>query len=141
MKKLMKVVALCSVVSLMTVGCQKEEYDVANPGTSASASRVVCTIQYYIDGIQHRKVISNENEMQVFMEWLFSLAREGRSIMYFDADKVGQCPFVVGKDVKTYHTADSQKAKEWCDRMKEAGYEVQIEFNERTGEFECTATR
>lgn len=66
MNKTTKTIALFSVLSLMTVGCQKENTADYVPENSVAETSTVCTVQYAIDGVQHQTILHSKTERTEF---------------------------------------------------------------------------
>ena len=43
--------------------------------------------------------------------------------------------------VTTTTTTDQDEAYQWAEKMADKGYEVEIEYDMKTGTYTCTATR
>ena len=94
---------------------------------------------YTIDGLSFHTVIRGEQGWSAFIDWLMSLATEGRKVSFRNVDVIaGQS---VSKEVHTYTTTDKKKASIWCQEMADAGYEVTMEYDPATGIYTCTAIR
>ena len=45
------------------------------------------------------------------------------------------------REIVTFTTHNQHEAQTWAQNMQKNGYEVNVEFNPRTGIYTCTATR
>lgn len=137
MKKKTKTVALLAVLSLMATGCQKENNSEFAPEMNVSVPHTMYTIQYCIDGVQHRKILHSEADRKNFIRWLFTLAKGGSTVVFCDETKANQ-PTAV-KEVVTYTTTNEDDAIEWAHKMLDKGYKVSIFFDEENKVFICIA--
>ena len=137
MNKSVKVIALCGVIGLTAVSCQKENL-VENPGVVAQ-NDTVRTVLYNIDGVEHRISLVGEDAWNDFLQHMFALAEEGHKVSFRNEDKTAS--IVPTKETVTFSTKKKSEAYAWCAEMAEAGYDVLLEYDATTGMYNCTATR
>ena len=137
MNRTLKTIALCGVIGLTAVSCQKENL-VENPGVVAQ-NDTVRTVLYNIDGVEHRISLVGEDAWNDFLQHMFALAEEGHKVSFRNEDKTAS--IVPTKETVTFSTKKKSEAYAWCDEMAEAGYEVFLEYDATTGMYNCTATR
>ena len=137
MNRKIKTLALFTALSFFAVSCQKETSFEQNAQLQQSES--VRNVVYTIDGLSFHTVIRGEKDWSDFIDWLMSLATEGRKVTFRNGDVIaGQS---VGKEVHTYTTTDKKKASAWCQEMSDAGYEVTMVYDAETGIYTCVAVR
>ena len=67
------------------------------------------------------------------------MAKEGHKVSCYDESKREQT--YGAKEKVTFTTTDENSARKWLYEMFEAGYEVQLTYDEKTGMYTCTAIR
>ena len=67
------------------------------------------------------------------------MAKEGHKVSCYDESKREQT--YGAKEKVTYETTNEAEANKWMYEMVEAGYKVQLTYDEKTGMYTCTATR
>jgi len=137
MKKVIRTVALFAVLSMVAVGCQKETITdwQANMVMPSETHNVV----YTVDGTTYTASFSSEVEWLAFLDRLFALAEEGRSVSFRNAESPVNTK--QNREIVTYTTRDKADAENWADVMQKGGYRVRIDFDEHTGIYTCTAVR
>lgn len=137
MKKIVYSAALLSMLSLATVGCQKDTIAVSGVTTEEfSESRLV---RYSIDGITHETNTSNEEDYNSLIDMLVALAKEGRNVTFWREDVTGTLSPT--KDIVTFTTTSEVEAAAWSKNMMDHGYTVNISYNTKTGIYTCTAIK
>lgn len=138
MKKTIRTVAmLIAVLGLMAVGCQKEpDHGIQTIFTEMGDSQRVF---YSFDGVVHDTVINNAEEWQSFIDWLFVMAEEGRSVSFGGEETC--FGIKQSREIVTYTTSDRRDAELWCDAMKKAGYQVRVDYDKTKGIYTCTAVK
>ena len=136
MKTSIKSVALFVAFSLAAAGCQKETIVDNNVVTGEVSS--MQTVTYMINGEISSLVIQNDEEWMAFLNWMVALAEEGKQVRFFrgNVEERG-----LKKEVVTYTTKSHDDAVAWANEMSNAGYEVSIDFDEKTGVYTCIAMR
>ena len=129
--------ALLSVLSMMAVGCQKENVTNYVSETSISEASAVYTVQYAVDGVLHHTTLHSKPERTDFFRQLFAMAKNGHEVVFYDGGKTEQC--FATKDVIHYSTTDEDDALAWADKMYDNGYKVRISFDEENKVFNCVA--
>ena len=139
MNRHVRVMALCSVLTMMAVGCQKEE--ILNPIQDAAISEngTVYTVQYAVDGVLHQELSHSKQERTDLFHRLFALAREGKEICVSSGEKIGSV--LATKDVVIYSTTIEDDAIAWAEKMIDGGYRVTIKFDAEKKVYNCTARR
>lgn len=136
MKKTTKTVALFAVLSMVAAGCQKD--GIENVGCDASVTEMctVYTVQYTVNGVQHRKTLYGEAERSAFLYQMISLAEQGYNVSFFDESKVSS---MATKDIVYYSTTDKNEAYAWASDMVDKGYKVSVSFDTSTNTYNCVA--
>lgn len=134
MKKIIKIIALATVLAFTAEGCTKEE-TIENVRSMA----VQQTATYIVDGKRHSANPRNEDEWAAFYDQMIALAKEGHEVRFWRNDVVRVS--VASKEQVTHSTTNEQDAKEWCEQMNKAGYETIIIYDEKTGIYLCIATK
>ena len=87
MKKVFRIMALCTVLGTLAVSCQKEQTDSLIPGMEeANATYSVC---YYIDGVEHMTVLHGDEEWNAFLSWMLALSKDGRQVYFRNLNATG----------------------------------------------------
>ena len=139
MNKIIKKVALFTLLSIAATGCQKEEIIHNCPVASITEASTAYTMQYTIDGVIHSQRIHNKKEYSLFIHKMLALAEEGHNVTFFNEDKVSQNAST--KEVHYYSTKDKNEAYNWAHSMSEAGYFVSVTYDEHTNTYNCVAYR
>lgn len=137
MNKRTRTVALFIVLSMAAVSCQKETFfDVDGNAVEQSVSRKV---SYMIDGVFYQATLYNDADWDALMHRLMVLARQGHRIIIAQGDNVNTSS--LSKEVVTFTTTSEEEATVWAKEMAEAGYTVEIGFNEETQQWICIAIK
>ncbi|MBQ6069515.1 MAG: hypothetical protein IJK84_08435 [Bacteroidales bacterium] len=130
-------VAFFVIMSVATVGCQKESIteDQSRVSTMADSR----TVGYMVDGVFQTVVIRGGIEWNDFMMHMIALAEEGHSIRVLGGSANTQA--FSAKEKVVYTTKDKQAAAEWTLQKINEGYDVEVTYNSQTGEYTCVATR
>ena len=136
--KTIKLVALLAVLSVAAVSCQKENVDLTTTADIVADNQAVYIYQYEVNGIRSRITLRGEAERADFINRMLALAKEGYTVRFFNEARFVQ---LQTKEVETYSTKDKDKAYKWVSDMSEAGYEVSVTYDEKTGYYNCTATK
>lgn len=136
MKITFKIITVAIIAMLCAVSCQKETYE----STSGVTCQVVqaMTVVYVIDGVQYSRTFTDDRSWMEFLNWLFLQARNGHRVSFRNADT---STMHVSKDVQIFETTDEDDAAQWSDKMMSDGYQVTIDYDERTGIYTCTAIK
>ncbi len=137
MKKTTKTVALFAVLSIMTVGCQKEDLSANLQSNSMSESISSYVIQYTIDGVPYRITVKSEVERTLFINKMISLAENGHKVSFGNESQQN----VAAKEVIHFSAKTKDEAYKWASKMNLDGYDVSIEFDEKTKTYNCTAIK
>lgn len=132
MKKTIRTAAILAVLSLVTVGCQKEY---VNGSYIVQADNMVC---YTINGMPGSTNLEDDKAWDAFMERMLALAKEGYEVTFFR----GTSPInSMSKETVVYTTDDKDDAKRWSIEMAKDGYQVTITYNDETGIYTCIAIK
>lgn len=134
MKKVIKTIALLAVMGMTATGCQKENI-VDSQGTVADVT--FKTVYYTIDGVTMQTSFVSEESWNEFLDWLVTLAEEGRRVSFRNANQERG----LKKDVVTYTTKSHDEAVAWAYQMEKAGYSVAIDYDQATGVYTCVAIK
>ena len=134
MKKVIKTIALLTIMGMTATSCQKENI-VEPQGVVADVG--FKTIYYTIDGVTAQASFVGEEPWNRFLDWLITLAEEGHRVSFRNANQERS----IKKDVVTYTTKDRDAAYEWASQMENAGYEVFIDYDKTTGVYNCVAIK
>lgn len=139
MNKTTKTIALFSVLSLMTVGCQKENTADYVPENSVVETSAVYTVQYSIDGVLHQTTLHSKTERTDFFRLLIAMTQNGHEVYFYDASTTSQNVFT--KEMVYFSTASEEEALAWADKMVDEGYKVSVTFDSKNKVFNCVARR
>lgn len=139
MNKTTKTIALFSVLSLMTVGCQKENTADYVPENSVAETSTVCTVQYSIDGVLHQTTLHSKTERTEFFRLLIAMTQNGHEVFFYDSATTSQNVFT--KEIVYFSTASEEEALAWADKMVDDGYKVSVTFDPDNKVFNCVARR
>ena len=135
MKRTIIAVALFAVLGTLATSCQKETLTELSPVTAQAETYL---ITYSVDGVSMQTRLNGDEALRDFLHRLTALAREGHKVTVRNGNTVSQAST---KEVITYHTTSEDDANEWAAKMIIDGYEVEINYDEKTGEFICTAIK
>lgn len=133
----LKFIALALLLGGLLPACQKEE--MVEQNCHAVENNQTVTITYIIDNKSFAVEIRNDREREELFSYLLLMAKEGHKVSCYDESKREQNYGT--KEKVTYETTDENSARKWIDQMFEAGYEVQLTYDEKTGMYTCTAIR
>lgn len=128
-------VALFAVLSTMAVSCQKENLEELQLVTTETAS--ARTIQYTIDGVEQIITLHGDEEWDVFVAQMMSLARQGHDVSICDTSIASHGALT--KDVQTFTTTSQSEAIAWTKEMVNQGYTVDTTYKD--GVYICVAIR
>ena len=137
MNKVIKTVALVATLSLVCIGCQKEETAQVNVEQTAPEVGSVYRMTYIVDGKTCHVTLYGEEAHDEFIYQMLALAEQGHKVTFFDESKVSQQ--AAAKDVVTYSTKKKEEAYNWAHDMEQQGYEVTIQYDTQTGVYNCIA--
>lgn len=135
MKKTIRTVALFAGLSLVAVGCQKE--DINKQSFPAGNQQAYINASYTIDDVAMHATFSDEKSWQEFLHWMVGLAEEGHRVSLGNDAVVRS----MTKETVTFVTNSQSEAEAWCDRMFKKGYQVSIEYDVKTQTYFCEAVR
>ena len=135
MKRTIITVALFAVLGTLATSCQKETLTELSP---VAAQAETYLITYSVDGVSMQTRLNGDEALRAFLRRLTALAREGHRVTVRNENTAGQAST---KEVITYHTTSEDDANEWAAKMIRDGYEVEIDYDEKTGEFVCIAIK
>ena len=137
MKKVVTTIALFAVLGTLAVSCQKEnelDYSI----TIAEGNNVY-NVCYTVDGVTYRVSFIGDEAWKAFVKRMIALAEEGHKVSFRNENASSQTAFT--KEVLTYTTSSHDDAYEWAEKKAKEGYDVTIDYDERTGKFTCIAIR
>ena len=137
MKKVIKTLALCTVLGVTAVSCQKEP--VASTQNTETKAEAMYVVNYAVDGTLYTVSLYSENEMDALFLQLTALARQGSRVVVLDEN--ARARTMSSKEVLTYTTTSETDAANWANEKTKEGYEVTIVYNDRTGIYTCTAVK
>lgn len=137
MKKYFLPVALISLLSAMSVSCQKENLN--NSSVEITESCTGHQLSYTINGVLHQATFSNDDDYNSFVVYLVGLAKEGYAIEFCNSDRYQSDN--LSKETVVYTTKSSDDAAKWGATMADAGYSVTISYDDETGIYTCIARR
>ena len=135
MKKTLTIVALFAVLGTLAVSCQKETLTELSPVTTQDETYL---ITYSVDGVSMQTRLNGDEALRAFLQRLTALAREGHRVTVRNENTVSQAST---KEVVTYRTKSEDDASEWAAKMIMDGYAVEIDYDDKTGEYVCTAAK
>ena len=135
MKKTLTTVTLFAVLGTLAVSCQKETLTELSPVTTQDETYL---ITYSVDGVSMQTRLNGDEALRAFLQRLTALAREGHRVTVRNENTVSQAST---KEVVTYRTKSEDDANEWAAKMIRDGYEVEIDYDDKTGEYVCTAAK
>lgn len=133
----LKFIALALLLGGLLPACQKEE--MVEHNCHAVENNEAATITYIIDNKSFAVEIRNDREREELFSYLLLMAKEGHKVSCYDESKREQNYGT--KEKVTYETTDENSARKWIDQMFEAGYKVNLTYDEKTRTYICTATR
>lgn len=134
MKKVIKTIALLTIMGMTATSCQKE--NIVDPqGTVANVT--LKTVYYTVDGVTSQATFVSEESWNEFLDWLVTLAEEGHRVSFRNANQERS----LRKDVVTYTTKSHDDAVNWAYQMEKAGYSVAIDYDQATGVYTCVAIK
>lgn len=137
MNKTTKTVALFSVLSLMAVGCQKENVADFTSGAYTSEADSMYHVHYTIDGVTCQATFHSKVERTEFFRHLLAMARNGHEVVFYSGSKTTQ--YFATKDVVYYSTSEEKDALAWMEEMHEGGYKVSVKFDAEKKVYNCVA--
>ena len=135
MKHNFRTVALFIGLSMLAVSCQKETF--VEQDTEVEATREYISVNYSIDGVNMQATFNDEASWREFLHWMFALAEEGHRVSFGDSSRING----LTKETVTYTTKSQADAEAWADMMYKKGYEVSIDFDEKTKTYTCVAIK
>ncbi len=137
MKKVFTTIALFAVLGTLAVSCQKEnelDYSI----TIAEGNNVY-NVCYTVDGVTYRVPFIGDEAWKAFVKRMIALAEEGHKVRF----RIENASFQAAsaKQTEIYTTTDKDDAYRWAEQKGKEGYDVTIEYDERTGKFTCIAIK
>ena len=121
MKKYYLLAAVIAALLLAT-GCQKETF--ADWQANMVMPSETLNVVYTVDRTTYSALFGNELEWLAFLDRLFALAEEGRSVSFRDAGSPVNAK--QNREVVTYTTRDKSDAEKWADVMQKKGYPLTV---------------
>ena len=138
MRKSTKTVALFAMLSMLAVGCQKENIETIRPDVAKNNVNSSYSMYYIINGITYTVTLHNDTERAAFFNLVFGLAEQGYEVSVFDDSYVAGAD---ARDVVTFSTTVKEKAVSWADEMTAHGYKVTISYDSTNGVYNCVAIK
>ena len=138
MHRIVKTIALLTVLNLAAVSCQKETITV-DPQSGIEATGTVYTVRYVVNDVTYTETLIGEQAWADFLQRMLALAEDGYRVTV--SRNTGTTQYAMSKDVVTFTTKKKTEAYAWSEQMLEDGYDVTISYNPQTGEDTCTAVR
>ena len=138
MNKTVKVIALCGVLGLTAVSCQKENLVEENTNLVVQA-RTVRTVFYAVDGVEHRITLIGDDAWNDFLQHMFALAEEGHRVTFRNEEAASSV--VSSKETVTFITNMKDEAYAWCEAMVDQGYTVTFTYDPDTNTYKCIAIK
>lgn len=132
MKNRIKLMALLAVLAVTATGCTKENVE-DNMGIVATTHSVT----YIVDGQQYYANPQTEEEWSLFLDRMFALTEEGRTVNFWRSDVQTSST----KEKVTFTTTSLLDAKAWCKQKANEGYTVTMTYDQETGEYTCIAIK
>ena len=137
MKKIITTIALLSVLGTLAVSCQKET--ISEPTAIMAEDSAIYRVSYTVDGITYNLTLIGDDAWQDFVKRMIALAEQGHRVTFRNENSSSQA--ASAKEVITYTTTSHDDAYEWAEKKGKEGYDVTIEYDERTGKYTCTAIK
>ena len=135
MKKSMLLVALMTVLVMMTVGCQKENFKEAK--TTVKQNSELRMVDYTIDKTVYHTILYTEAQWEAFLDSMVTLSEQGHEVCIVNNSVVTIDSAT--KDLLTITAVTRQEAKEWAEAKFNEGYTVAISYDNTTGKYTCIA--
>lgn len=135
MKKNLLLVALMTVLVMMTTGCQKEKFKEAE--TTVKQNSELRMVDYTIDKTVYHTILYTEAQWEEFLDNMIILSEQGHEVCFVNKSTVSMDSAT--KDLLTITATTRQEAKEWAERKANEGYIVAINYNSETGKYTCIA--
>lgn len=133
MKKKVITVAFLSMLTAVTVSCQKENLFESQPVIVENGS--FCNVRYSVDGVKYSITLNSGAEWDALVDSLFTLSVQGHDVRF--AKGKANVILSFSKDTQTLITSSEEEAKAWSKERADEGYTVTITFN--NGNFICIA--
>ena len=133
MKRQVIFAALLAILCGMTFSCSK----VSDDGDFVVRRINAHKIDYSIDDMPKTALIGNRKSLYNFMEEMVFLAQRGHRIVIKSETPTKAST----KDVESYNTRSRRNAIDWCVKMHEAGYTVELIYDEDAKTYHCKASR
>lgn len=130
---------LIALLGILAVGCQKEnqvETSIAN-NTPAEA-KTMTVMHYEVNGITYYDTLNSDPEVDAFYDNMLVLAYNGDIVTIYGNTVTTMTDM---RDIVTFSTSETEKAKAWIAQKILEGYIVTIQYDHDTGKYTCTATR
>jgi hypothetical protein len=128
---------LAVIVSMTNVACNKEKVTEMERIEHQLHENQV--FYYIVDSECHRIALVNDADWDAFLERMLALVKEGHKVCF--GRNVTRQIISFSKEKITFVTTDFNKIKKWAKEKVEEGYEVEITYNEQTGEYTGIAVR
>lgn len=132
-----KVLVVCAVLSVLSVGCQKEEINTSfDYAVSQNDTRY--HLYYMVDGVKMHTSFDNPSEMSDFLQYLTTLTFQGHQVTVCT-----KChnQAASAKDVVKFETKDEVVFNKWVAERLNEGYDVSFYYDKERSVYVGTATK
>ena len=129
-------VTLFSLLGMLAVGCQKEEF--ADNVSAVEESQASFSLRYSLNGSSYYVSFQTEEDFNAFVEQLIALAREGYEVQMTDGRTLRAQS---SKETVTYDAKTQADAEAWAEDKVKQGYTVTISYDHVNELYHCVATR
>lgn len=131
-------IALAALLTASMLNCACDKESIRTMENVEHTQQESHVIYYYVNGTCQRTSLSNDAEWDAFLERMLALAKEGYNIRL---GKTSSSQLSLSKEKVTFVTTDLSEMKQWVKQRLEEGYEVEVSYNEQTGEYTGVAIR
>lgn len=137
MKRRLKSIALLAALSFAAAGCQKEP--IVEPSLQCQQNADIRNIRYSVDGMVMYVTIRGEKEWLSFLDRMVALTKDGHQVSIKCLNSSNEQ--ALSKNVVTYTTDNERDAIAWCTKMIGEGYDVTMNYDEKSGKYICNAEK
>ena len=101
MHRIVKTIALLTVLNLAAVSCQKETITV-DPQSGIEATGTVYTVRYVVNDVTYTETLIGEQAWADFLQRMLALAEDGYRVTV--SRNTGTTQYAMSKDVVTFKT-------------------------------------
>ena len=130
---------LIALLGILAFGCQKENQVETSIANNTPAEAKTTTIMHYeVNGITYYDTLNSDPEVDAFYDNMLVLAYNGDIVTIYGNTVTTMTDM---RDIVTFSTSETEKAKAWIAQKILEGYIVTIQYDHDTGKYTCTATR